>query len=105
MREVAKEVFWRVRSMIGEREKTMLEEQLLRTQLDNVRLRRESAFLATQNALLDEKRRLNIPNDWVYDADKGTFNDPQEMTEEQQRNILEGEGIINVKGEQKEQQG
>lgn len=95
MREVDQGIFWKVRAMIESTEKTVIEEQLIIKQLENVKLRKDLAYTSMQNALLEERKRLNIPNNWVYDADKGVFLNPDEMTDEQRKTMQAGVIVVN----------
>lgn len=95
MREVDQGIFWKVRAMIEATEKTVIEEQLVIKQLENVKLRKDLAHTSMQNALLEERKRLNIPNNWVYDADKGVFLNPDEMTDEQRKTMQAGVIVVN----------
>jgi len=94
MRIVEDGVLWKVRTMFSERDKMDLQIRLIQSETEKMSLQIESlkaqqqlAGANIENTLLTEKKRLSLPDNWVFNVDKGMFLDPAEMSEEEKRNM------------------
>ena len=83
MRISEEKTLWHLRALIKEKENYDLQKTLLAKDQQILDERGRLADLAIQNLLLLEKKRLNIPDHWTYDAVKGCFVKPEELTPEQ----------------------
>ncbi len=83
---------WRVRALLGEVERCDLNLQLhnmrkvqVNLEEQNLSTQKQLAISQLERSLLQERKRLNVPDNWPFDPEKGTFLDPQEMSEEQRK--------------------
>ena len=78
---------WKVRALLGEAERCELNIQHHKAKVileeDNLNKQRQLAISNVERVVLEEKKRLNIPNNWPFDPEDGSFLDPNEMNEEQ----------------------
>lgn len=95
-------VIWKARAFMEARGKAQLNVQLLDEQIRNLSLQRENFVLQVQLAnsnleatLIHEKKRLNLPDDWVFDPVHGEFLNPQEMSEEDRKRLVPLQGGAN----------
>ena len=84
MRAANQETFFKFKYLNSEKEKLALAQQATQQEIEklNERMTRlkaqiDQAEAVLQNALLIEKKRLNVPDDWIFDGDAGEFKDPQ----------------------------
>jgi len=86
------ETLWRVRTMIAEMERLRMAKELVALKMQNLNL--EMANIDTniklagsqlENSLIQEKKRMNIPDHWPFNPEGGEFMNPQEMGEEERK--------------------
>jgi len=82
MREVSQEVFWKIKAMESDK-------QNLQLSMENIQLKGNQIALQQQQVLIEEKKRLNVPDDWVFNTMVGKFMSPEEQdqfVQQQQQN-------------------
>ena len=76
MRIPEEAVIWKVNAFFKDIENSKLKLQLVKKEIENLELSIKTSEVSLQNVLIQEKKRLNIPDSWVYLHDKASFVDP-----------------------------
>ena len=98
MRAVAEAQLWKIRAFISNMENANKDTIILNQEGEKLQLRIQNSQQKLQlaqanieNLVLYEKKRMGIPDGWIFNADEGMFKDPGEMTEEERKKCgLEG---------------
>lgn len=85
MRIVSDETRWKFQAMVEHRQRLESDMRFLQAEMGKVKAEMANAELQAQNALLAEKKRLGIPDTWVYEADKGRFIHPDKLEGEKKK--------------------
>ncbi len=90
MREIGEAELWKIRTFITKMESTnkscMLlgkEQERLQLEIEKCQKEVELAKANVENIVLYEKKRMNIPDNWIFHAEEGVFKDPSTMSEEE----------------------
>jgi len=78
MRIASEEIVWKFRALaekMGSMDKSIL---LLHRDIEKLEVEKQLMEANIQNTLLAEKKRLNIPDHWIFDGEKGHFLAPTE---------------------------
>jgi len=94
MRIVNGETAWRIRALIEKKGSCQRDMVLLDGEIEKVNLKKEITHHQMllcdsniENAILMEKKRLNIPDDWIYESEQGMFKDSETLTEEEKTGL------------------
>uniref|UniRef100_A0A6H1ZSM7 Uncharacterized protein n=1 Tax=viral metagenome TaxID=1070528 RepID=A0A6H1ZSM7_9ZZZZ len=98
MRAVAEITLWKIRAFIANMESANKDTIILNQEGEKLQLRIQNSQQTLQlakanieNLVLAEKKRMGIPDAWIFNADDGMFHDPAEMSEEERKKCgLEG---------------
>ena len=85
---------WKARALLGEIERNKLNLQLYELRKEKEVVERETlntqiqlAISQLEKTLVLEKKRLNIPDHWPFDPEKGEFLDPNEMSDKDKQRL------------------
>lgn len=88
-------IIWRIKALLGDVERCKMQMKLHDMQLrefelqkNNIDMQLRVAMSEVDKVIMHEKKRLNIPDGWIYDADKGEFLDPNAMSEEDRNKYM-----------------
>lgn len=98
MREIGEAQLWKIRTFISNMDALGKETVILQKEAEAIQLKIQSAQQQVEiakgkieNAVLYEKKRMNIPDNWIFIAEEGVFRDPAAMSEEERKKYgLEG---------------
>ena len=98
MRAVAEATLWKIRAFIANMENANKDTIILNQEGEKLQLRIQNSQQQLQlakanieNLVLAEKKRMGVPDEWVFNANDGMFHDPAGMSEEERKNCgLEG---------------
>lgn len=94
MKIVNGETAWRIRALLEKKGSCERDLALLQAEVDKISLKKETVNHQialcesnVENAILLEKKRLNIPDSWIYDPEKAEFRDPQSLPPEERKRL------------------
>ena len=94
MRQIDEATLWKIRAFLSNRESLNKDIHILKQQIENIHLQIQNvdgqmklAQANVENLLMYEKKRLNIPDPWIFDVDEGIFKDPATMNAEEKKRL------------------
>lgn len=81
MRIPEEAIVWKVNTFIKDVEISKLKLDLVKKEIETLELAIKASELSLQNILIQEKKRLNIPDSWVYIPNETRFVDPSTINE------------------------
>jgi len=98
MRILDEVTLWKIRTFISNRDSLNKDVHILnqeiekiKIQIQNVQTQMQLAMANVENLVLFEKKKMNIPDNWFFDANDGIFKDPATIGEEECKKLgLEG---------------
>lgn len=76
MKQVNEGTQWKLKTLMQRKEVIQMQKAVLQKDIEKLETEEQLAEAVLQNALLMEKRRLNVPNDWTYNVEAGRFENP-----------------------------
>ena len=99
MRVMENATLWKIRTFLANFDSLGKDIQILNQEMEKIQLRiqnaqaqMELAKANVENMVLYEKKRMNIPDDWIFDSNEGVFKGMDNLTEQQKKEmgIVEG---------------
>ena len=86
---------WKIRTMIVEKTNFSLKKELMKKEIETLALQMQNLDQADELAmskiselLSTERRKLNLPVNWPFDPDQGSFINPETIKEEEKDKLL-----------------